>query len=67
MNTLYTKQSLVPLIMTLPRSIETLRAVACVNKMHNKPYGKLTRAAKQLEGILQEYQSIMEDLEDGNN
>ncbi len=63
---LYTKQSLERVIESWPTTIRTLKVLASVNRLHKKPYGKLSRTAKQLSELLQDYQSIMEDLEDDN-
>ncbi len=63
---LYTKESLEEMTKSWPTTIRTLKVLASVNRLHKKPYGKLNRTAKQLSELLQDYQSIMEDLEDDN-
>ena len=64
---LYNKETLERMIKSWPETIRTLNVLARVNRLHKKPYGKLNRTAKQLSELLQDYQSIMEDLKDGNN
>ena len=64
---LYTKQTIERMIQSWPETIRTMRVLAYVNRMHKKPYGQLTRTANQLSQLLQDYQAILEDLEDGNN
>ena len=62
---LYTKQSLERMVKSWPETINSLQVLARVNRLHNKPYGKLSRTANQLTELLRDYQTIMEDLEDG--
>ena len=64
---LYTKQTIERMIQSWPETIRTMRVLAYVNRMHKKPYGQLSRTANQLSQLLQDYQAILEDLEDGNN
>ena len=64
---LYNKETLERMIKSWPETIRTMRVLAYVNRMHKKPYGKLNRTAKQLSELLEDYQTILEDLEDGNN
>ena len=64
---LYNKETLERMIKSWPETIRTLKVLSRVNRLHKKPYGKLNRTAKQLSELLQDYQSIMEDLKDGNN
>ena len=66
MQPLYTKQSLERLIQPIPETINSLQVLARVNRLYNKPHASLTRLANKLSEVLQDYQSIMEDLEDGN-
>ena len=63
---LYNKETLERMIKSWPETIRTLNVLSRVNRLHKKPYGKLNRTAKQLSELLQDYQSIMEDLENGN-
>ena len=64
---LYTKQTIERMIQSWPETIRTMRVLAYVNRMHKKPYGQLSRTANQLSQLLQDYQAILEDLENGNN
>jgi len=66
MQPLYTKQSLERLIKPIPETIRSLQVLARVNRLYNKPHANLTRLANKLSEVLQDYQSIMEDLENGN-
>jgi len=62
---LYTKETLERMVKSWPETINSLQVLARVNRLHKKPYGKLSRTAKQLTELLRDYQTIMEDLEDG--
>ena len=62
----YTKQSLERLIQPIPETINSLQVLARVNRLYNKPHANLTRLANKLSEVLQDYQSIMEDLENGD-
>lgn len=64
---LYNKETLERMIKSWPETIRTLNVLSRVNRLHKKPYGKLNRTAKQLSELLEDYQTIMEDLKDGNN
>ena len=64
---LYNKETLERMIKSWPETIRTLKVLAGANRLHKKPHGKLNRTAKQLSELLEDYQSIMEDLKDGNN
>ena len=62
---LYTKQSLERLIKPIPETINSLQVLARVNRLHKKPHAHFLRLADKLAEILCDYQTIMEDLEDG--
>lgn len=62
----YTKQSLKRLIQPIPETISSLQVLARVNRLYNRPHANLTRLANKLSEVLQDYQSIMEDLENGD-
>jgi hypothetical protein len=66
MQQLYTKQSLERLIRPFPQTIYSLQVLARANRLHNKPHAHLVRLADKLGDVLCDYQSIMEELNNGN-
>ena len=66
MQQLYSKQSLERVLKPFPETINSLKVLATVNRLHKKPHAHLARLAENLTIVLCEYQSIMEELNDGD-